>query len=540
MDKKPVAVPKTAMRNRQIKTILFLVLGATTSGMLACGGGAAESTSVPPDTSTNAKAPKKKKAPSAEKTKPNVKASEETEWLAVLLNGRKSGYVKSVRTIFSDRVETEVTTFMEMQRAGMTLPILTVSKMTETPDGKPLRIEKHTQGAGMDQLVKGTIAPNGELRLTDESAGQVSSRTIPWPKGALMNEGQRLETLRYGLKEGVTYTSKYFDPDLLEALDVKIRVGARQQTDLFGRSVTGTKVLLKTAFRGTTSEIEMYVDDEMNTLRTLTDQMGMRVEMIACTKEYAKSKNDPAEMIRAAFVASPEALSKSRRMHPLTYEIRLLGKGRGHLLISTFEQSVQTVGEGQIVTVQKKTPAQNAVLPYRGDNAEALEALTPNPWIQSDAEEIRSTVETAVGNETDTYKAARNIERFVADYIEQKDLSVGYASALETLRSRQGDCTEHALLFAALCRAAGIPAQVVFGLVYVEAFGNEKNVFGGHAWTRVFVNGSWVSLDAALRGFDTGHIALAVSNGDPADFFKLIDLIGNLEITAVKQQAPDR
>ena len=50
----------------------------------------------------------------------------------------------------------------------------------------------------------------------------------------------------------------------------------------------------------------------------------------------------------------------------------------------------------------------------------------------------------------------RELEKFVFGYIDKKSLNVGYASALETARTRQGDCTEHALLLAALGRARGI------------------------------------------------------------------------------------
>jgi len=65
---------------------------------------------------------------------------------------------------------------------------------------------------------------------------------------------------------------------------------------------------------------------------------------------------------------------------------------------------------------------------------------------------------------------APRIEQFVGDHIDEKNLSIGYASALEVAQSKQGDCSEHAVLAAAICRAAGIPARVATGLVYVEEF----------------------------------------------------------------------
>ena len=58
----------------------------------------------------------------------------------------------------------------------------------------------------------------------------------------------------------------------------------------------------------------------------------------------------------------------------------------------------------------------------------------------------------------------------------QKRPVLSVPNALETLRNRVGDCNEHAVLLAALARAAGIPAQVEAGLVY------QKGRFYYHAW----------------------------------------------------------
>ena len=144
----------------------------------------------------------------------------------------------------------------------------------------------------------------------------------------------------------------------------------------------------------------------------------------------------------------------------------------------------------------------------------------------------------AVGDTSDAAEAARRIEAFVADYVTDKSLSVGYASAAEVAVSRQGDCTEHAVLTAAMCRAVGIPAQVVTGLAYVSQWRDFKSGFGGHAWTQVYIGDKWVGIDAAFKsagfgGYDAGHIALAVGNGNPEDFLSLVNTMGQFKIEKV-------
>jgi len=104
--------------------------------------------------------------------------------------------------------------------------------------------------------------------------------------------------------------------------------------------------------------------------------------------------------------------------------------------------------------------------------------------------------------------------------------------------TRQGDCTEHALLLTAIARASGIPARVATGLAYVPRFGERENVFVPHAWTEAYVDGRWQGFDAALQGFDSGHIALAVGDGDPVRYFAGVALLGRLKVLSIESGAP--
>jgi len=84
----------------------------------------------------------------------------------------------------------------------------------------------------------------------------------------------------------------------------------------------------------------------------------------------------------------------------------------------------------------------------------------------------------------------------------------GLPRVLETLSARAGDCNEQSALLTSLYRAAGLPAEQVFGLI---ALGDHA---GYHAWVRVWLDGRWLELDPA-RGLDyvtAGH--WAISAGD--------------------------
>jgi len=205
---------------------------------------------------------------------------------------------------------------------------------------------------------------------------------------------------------------------------------------------------------------------------------------------------------------------------------------------SNDNQSVRQLANGTtIVIVEPVAAPAGTRFPYKGRDKTIAEAMQPNRFLQSDRKEVIDLARRAVGRTKDAAEAVKKIEAFVAEYVENKSLSVGYASAAEVAASRQGDCSEFAVLTAAMCRAVGIPAQVVVGVAYVKDFAGHQG-FGGHAWNQAYVGGKWVGLDAAFKasergGYDAGHIALAAGNGEPMDFFNLASTLGKFKIDKV-------
>lgn len=115
---------------------------------------------------------------------------------------------------------------------------------------------------------------------------------------------------------------------------------------------------------------------------------------------------------------------------------------------------------------------------------------------------------------SDTRKMEVLLQRAIP-YLEEADFN-GHYSALDTLDRRRGDCTEAAVLLAALGRAAGIPTRVASGVSYSrQSYHGVSNAFIPHSWVVAYVDGRWQSFDLALREFDSAHIALTIGDGDP-------------------------
>ncbi len=108
----------------------------------------------------------------------------------------------------------------------------------------------------------------------------------------------------------------------------------------------------------------------------------------------------------------------------------------------------------------------------------------------------------------DLWDASRRISQWV---IENIDGSILGGTARETFDRGNGACGSQSLLMAALCRAAGIPARVVWGSMYTHEMGGS---FGQHAWNEIFMgDAGWIPVDVTFHEadyVDSGHLRLGV------------------------------
>jgi len=153
---------------------------------------------------------------------------------------------------------------------------------------------------------------------------------------------------------------------------------------------------------------------------------------------------------------------------------------------------------------------------------EETEFLAPTPFMESDAPEIIAATENAVADARRPLAKAGNLVRWVHNALEKKPV-LSVPTALETLRQREGDCNEHAVLLAAMARAAGIPARVEAGLVYMDGR------FYYHAWNSLYL-GRWITADALMNQLpaDVTHIRLV--RGAPGDQANILGAIGRIRI----------
>ena len=163
--------------------------------------------------------------------------------------------------------------------------------------------------------------------------------------------------------------------------------------------------------------------------------------------------------------------------------------------------------------------------PPAGFRARHADALRDEPLLQVTDPAIVALAVRIAGDARDPAVVAERLTRWVFDSLE-KAVAVTVPSATQVLRTRRGDCNEHAQLFTALARAVGLPARIATGLAYVDG------AFYYHAWPEVWLR-DWVAVDPTFGQFpaDAAHLRFVV--GGLARQVELLRLMGSLQLEVV-------
>lgn len=104
--------------------------------------------------------------------------------------------------------------------------------------------------------------------------------------------------------------------------------------------------------------------------------------------------------------------------------------------------------------------------------------------------------------------ALADLAAAVDAWITKKSLGALMDVASTVAARRTGDCSEHAVLLAAVARQHGRAARVVFGVALLPV-GEELRAFG-HAWTEIHDGAAWQAVDATPLPAGARYLPLAV------------------------------
>ena len=168
----------------------------------------------------------------------------------------------------------------------------------------------------------------------------------------------------------------------------------------------------------------------------------------------------------------------------------------------------------------------NAQVSYDTESELYKTYTSPQRGIESDDPALRELAQQIVAGETNTYKRVLRLQAWVQQNVQYPDLGATYPDdALLCIDKGVGDCAGQSKVFVALCRALGIPARTVSGLLPfargtgpLEQFGPRAAWFDRnlsvHIWCEVyFPQLGWVQLEPDMPGFGMDKERLITKRG---------------------------
>ncbi len=458
----------------------------------------------------------------------------EETWQSVYIGGSRVGFGRTT-TEKKERggrpvIATDAEMSLSIVRFGQSAKTKMRTRTLETLAGDLLEFDFELLNPPAASTRKTGRVDQGRLLIETETAGKTTPSEMPWD-GSLKAPGYQDRMLKQNpLKPGEARTIRTFDPQFGKT-DVKLEARGDEETTL----LDGTKKKLRKVTITLSSmpgiALDEYLDAKGEALISKSI-LGMVIHKVS-KEEALKALTGEETDLAVSTLVKTAPLVRPTDTKRVRYRLTIPGEDPAKIVAVGPTQTIQRAGPNAVdLTVTAITPPGNAPA---GAAAPAREFLDPNEYIQSDDRRVRALADEAAAGESDPWATTRKMEQWVHKNLKEKNFSTLLASAAEVARDLQGDCTEHAVLLAAMARAKGIPSRVAIGLVYVGS----RSSFGGHMWTEVLIGGTWVPLDATLGqgGIAADHIKFADSSfGDKGivspltTFLPLVSVLGKLQI----------
>lgn len=267
----------------------------------------------------------------------------------------------------------------------------------------------------------------------------------------------------------------------------------------------------------------LTIDTRGRIVKTVQPMFGMTATMVPSTRANALKPRPPFRLLDQSIVRVPFRIGTTALAGKIRYNFAFKD-GLAVPLPETGEQLRRSAAGGTTFDICADCgPGLRTDAPY------LKAALLPTYWMESGHPRLKAIAAPVAAMNISDARKMELLRSRAEPYLARISFA-GHFTALQTLQRKSGDCTEAAVLLAALGRAAGIPTKVANGLVYSRAYYHKvSNAFMPHSWTLAYVDGRWRSFDLALEAFDSSHIALTVGDGDPRSMAASSQIAGLLD-----------
>lgn len=348
-------------------------------------------------------------------------------------------------------------------------------------------------------------SPGDPKRIAHQAQGS-ALRWIDLPEGALLWPEAVEDRLRQAAARQEPTTLAGFSAPLGQTTELSLTPAGPAPLPGFPDAVR---------FRGRSregamaAEVELWISPRHGMLKEESSLGGIPVRL-----QRAELPEGPAPNNGTAFFERTLAPLPAHPFLPWLPEATLRWEGRGAQDLPEDPQQTRLgparyrVRRAALPTAEEaaELPAR---APFRADEAPFLAPTSLLPFEDAAFDGLMARLRPRPG--ASRWELAQVVTRFVFAWIEAKDFSVGFASALEVARRPKGDCTEHAVLAAALLRRLGVPARGVTGWVAAG------RTLGLHLWIEVKLRDRWIPVDPTFDEAPASALRLKLGTSDLAD-----------------------
>ncbi|MFO7901603.1 MAG: transglutaminase-like domain-containing protein [Planctomycetota bacterium] len=478
-----------------------------------------------------------------EEIPPTSKAAQLREtWEAVYMANTKVG---SIHTVFETvqrngdtMIKASSVQKLKIKRADQSVAMETRIESMETEEGALRSFTLESSLGGMPRTVTGTYR-NGALHLVTTGRGNAERTTLPWSDdhGGFFALEQSFD--QQPMKPGEERELTMLMPGVVgvQPVTTRLRAQSPERVDLLDGS---SRRLLKIAMNSQmgNQELESFCWTSPDGTVLKTTIPALQQTIYRTTQDTAEAAGSQEyDLFWDSIVRVTPPLPHPHELAHAKYEISLTEKDPANLFASGGSQRVRSIAPRKAeITVRAVRP--DSEPPEAQAEAPAPETLAPNSLIQADDPQVVKMAQDLVDPKSERWAKCVALEKGVHEAIQDKNFGQGFATAADVARSLEGDCTEHAVLLAALCRAESIPARIALGLVYSPS----DQGFAFHMWTEAWVNERWTPLDATLGrgGIGAAHLKLRHSTLASEDaesaILSVVQVIHQLEIKVLDFQ----
>jgi hypothetical protein len=451
-------------------------------------------------------------------------------WDAVYIEGGKAGYFHATIHDLERAGKTLISCTQAMQlgvkREGAVITIHVETGDEETADGKVTGVSL-TQFSGKDKLTQTGRVEDGQLVLRSSPGDEV--RKLPWDDSVIGLAAQERIFADKKAKPGDQFTYLSFEPTLQVVTTVRVTVKEPEEVDVLEVKGEGPrakaervkKQLLRAEVAPDKVKVDgkplqlppltVWLDENREIVRSETEQPGLgKFTVFRTTRAVAEEEGAAPALLPDLLINNLIALNRPidhpERAKEVTYRITV--KGDDDPAAAFAEDARQRAEKAKGDTFELHVRALRTPRADAKEDEPGGEYLKSSYFLDSGADKIKALAKEAVGDETDPWRQAQRIEKWVHDHMTISD-AVDYLPASRTAEDLRGDCRQHAMLAAALCRAAKIPARTALGLVY-DIDPDKGPVLAFHMWTEVWVKGQWMGIDAVWGegGVGADHVKI--------------------------------